>query len=278
MAQHRDHGRRLTLTEIGASIPAISSDLGLNGDNPTWEARHAHAVATTGTVSGSAVEPGRNRRPGAASPCHRGGHLGYARGQLRTDASSDGQARRVGEPGRVLVAARQLEEPDAHAQPRHHLLHAVLQHQGRRTGRAGDTACRHRHDRRLDRRLLADGDRGRRASGRRQGAGARYLILPPDHAARFPTDTSRCPSPTYKSYALLRSNYRSAADADIAEAVAYGKRVRVYPLSAAADPPQTTYIDANDTLFDATIPYDVRFFDALNGIVQTEPWLAATRR
>ena len=130
-----------------------------------------HAVAATGTVSGSAVEPGRDRRPGAASPCHRGGDLGHARGQLRADASSDGQARRGGQPGRVLVAAGQLEEPDAHTQPRHHLLHAVLRHQRRRAGGAGDTACRHRHDRRLDRRLLADGDRRRRTSGRRQGSG-----------------------------------------------------------------------------------------------------------
>ena len=100
-----------------------------------------------------------------------------------------------------------------------------------------------------------------------KGAGGRYLILPPDHEGGVPDGYIAMPSPTYKSYALLRSNYRSAADADIADAVAYGKRVRVYPLSAAANPPQTTYVDANDTLFDATIPYDVRFFDALNGIV-----------
>ncbi len=100
-----------------------------------------------------------------------------------------------------------------------------------------------------------------------KGAGGRYLILPPDHEGGVPDGYLAMPSPTYKSYALLRSNYRSAADADIADAVAYGKRVRVYPLSAAANPSQTTYVDANDTLFDATIPYDVRFFDALNGIV-----------
>ena len=110
-----------------------------------------------------------------------------------------------------------------------------------------------------------------------KGAGGRYLILPPDHKGGVPDGFIAMPSPTYKSYALLRSNYRSAADADIADAVAYGKHVRVYPLSAASDPPQTTYIDANGTLFDATIPYDVRFFDALNGIVQTEPWLDRDR-
>ena len=102
---------------------------------------------------------------------------------------------------------------------------------------------------------------------------AEYLILPPDHLGDAPDGYIALPSPTYQSYALLRSNYRSAADVDIADAVAYGKRVRVYPLSAADDPPPTTFIDAIDVLFDATIPYDARFFDALNSIVQTEPWL-----
>ncbi len=111
-------------------------------------------------------------------------------------------------------------------------------------------------------------------AGADQGEGGRYLILPPDHDGDIPDGYLASPSPTYQSYALLRSNYRSSADTDIADAVAYGKRVRVYPLSAAADPPETTFIDANGVLFDATIPYDARFFDALNAVVQTEPWLA----
>ncbi len=110
-------------------------------------------------------------------------------------------------------------------------------------------------------------------AGADRGEGGRYLVLPPDHSGSVPDGYIALPSPTYQSYALLRSNYRSAADADIADAVAYGKRVRVYPLSAADDPPPTTFIDAIDVLFDATIPYDARYFESLNRIVQTEPWL-----
>ena len=110
-------------------------------------------------------------------------------------------------------------------------------------------------------------------AGADKGAGGKYLILPPGHAGDVPDGYIGMPSPTYQTYALLRSNYRSAAEADIADAVAYGKRVRVYPLSAAKHPPETTFLDAIDVLFDATIPYDVRFFDSLNRIVQVEPWL-----
>ena len=81
------------------------------------------------------------------------------------------------------------------------------------------------------------------------------------------------PSPTYTGFAILRSNLKSGSDADIAKAVDYGKRVKVYPLSQAANPPATKFVDAIDTVFDSTIPYDVRFFQALDRFVQREPWL-----
>lgn len=108
--------------------------------------------------------------------------------------------------------------------------------------------------------------------GADNGAGGKYLILPPGHDGGVPDGFIAAAASTYKSYALLRSNYRSADDAGINAAVAHGKRVRVYPLSC-TNPPDTVFVDANDTLFDATIPYDARFFDALNAIVQSEPWL-----
>jgi hypothetical protein len=78
---------------------------------------------------------------------------------------------------------------------------------------------------------------------------------------------------TYQGYALLRSNLASARDTDVAEAVDYGKRIKFYPLSQADNPPATTFVDAIDVVYDATIPYDVRFFQSLDRIVQTEPWL-----
>src|SRR6476661_4325409 len=80
-------------------------------------------------------------------------------------------------------------------------------------------------------------------------------------------------SPTYCGYALLRSNLKSGSDSDIAAAVAYGKRVEFYPLGQASEQPDTTFVDAADVLFDATIPYDAAFFEALDRRVQAEPWL-----
>lgn len=110
-----------------------------------------------------------------------------------------------------------------------------------------------------------------------KGKGGKYLILPPGYKDHVPSGYIPMPSETYQSYALIRSNLKSSSDADIAKAVAYGKRVKVYPLSQAAHPPDTQFIDAIDVVFDATIPYDMRFFQSLDRMVQTEPWLQRDR-
>ncbi len=106
-----------------------------------------------------------------------------------------------------------------------------------------------------------------------KGRGGKYVILPPGYEDEVPAGYIPLPSDTYEGYALLRSIPRSGSDADVARAVAYGKRVKLYPLSQAAKPPATTFVDAVDVVYDATIPYDLRFFQSLDRIVQAEPWL-----
>ena len=60
---------------------------------------------------------------------------------------------------------------------------------------------------------------------------------------------------------------------NIVKAVDYGKRIKVYPLSTAANPPATAFTDAIDVVYDATIPYDIHFFQSLDRFVQGERWL-----
>ena len=82
---------------------------------------------------------------------------------------------------------------------------------------------------------------------------------------------------TWGSYALFRSNLKSHGDADVAKSLAYGKRVKVYPLSQASNPPATVFTDVKDVDFDSTIRYDASFFEGLNRIIQSEPWLDRDR-
>lgn len=114
-------------------------------------------------------------------------------------------------------------------------------------------------------------------AGTDAGKGGKYLILPPDHNGEVPAGYVPLSSPTYFGYALLRSNLKSGSDTDITQAVEYGKRVKFYRLADADKPPQATFVDASDVLFDATIPYDATFFDALDRRVQAEPWLTRDR-
>ncbi len=106
-----------------------------------------------------------------------------------------------------------------------------------------------------------------------RGQGGKYLILPPGCEAEVPDGYIAMPAATRRTYALLRSNLSGGSEADVAAALAYGQRVKLYPLSQAGDPPPTTFVDAADVVFDSTIPYDVRFFEALDRCVQAEPWL-----
>jgi hypothetical protein len=69
----------------------------------------------------------------------------------------------------------------------------------------------------------------------------------------------------------LRSNFKSRSKEDIDAAVTYGKRIKIYPLGA--QPETTAYVDVYNKPFDATIPYDARFFESLHRMVQIEPWL-----
>jgi hypothetical protein len=57
------------------------------------------------------------------------------------------------------------------------------------------------------------------------------------------------------------------------KSVAYGKRMKVYPLSRAASPPATVFTDVKDIDFDSTIKYDAGLFKHLDRVVQNEPWL-----
>ncbi len=113
-------------------------------------------------------------------------------------------------------------------------------------------------------------------AGADKGMGGKYLILPPGYGANVPEGYIPLRSATYAGFVILRSNLSNGTKADIARAVAYGKRIKFYPLSGAADeggPPATKFIDAVDVLFDSTIPYDLRFFQTLDRFVQREPWL-----
>ena len=76
---------------------------------------------------------------------------------------------------------------------------------------------------------------------------------------------------------MLRSIPKSLNEADVAKAVAYAKKIRLYPLTNSNKPAETVFVDAYDKMFDATIPYNLHFFELLNEMVQKELWITRDR-
>ncbi len=108
-------------------------------------------------------------------------------------------------------------------------------------------------------------------AGEDKGAGGKYLITPPGYKDVPPEGYIVLSSSTYCGFAILRSNLKSSSDADVAAAVEYGKRIKIYPLGKTAD--DSVLVDVYEKPFDSTIPYDASYFEYLNRFVQAEPWL-----
>ena len=110
-------------------------------------------------------------------------------------------------------------------------------------------------------------------AGADKGRGGKYLLLPPDYKDDVPAGYLVMTPVTYQSYCLARSILKGGSEADIVNAVNYGRRIRLYPLSQAASPAATIFADAIGNVFDSTIPYDLTFFESLSRMVQYERWL-----
>jgi hypothetical protein len=113
-----------------------------------------------------------------------------------------------------------------------------------------------------------------------KGEGGKYLVLPPHHDRGH--DRNRGTdgfiatfSDSYLGYAVIR--IVPAAAADVERAVAYAKTIRLYSLASAEDPPPTVFVDAGACVFDATIRYDLSFYESVHRMVDAEPWLERDR-
>ena len=113
--------------------------------------------------------------------------------------------------------------------------------------------------------------------GADKGKGGKYLILPPGYSGKAPDGYIALQSDTFGGYMLLRANLKSHGAADVEKSIVYGKRLKVYPLSQAVNPPATVFTDVKDINYDSTIRYDASFFEHLDRMVQSEPWLQRDR-
>lgn len=110
-----------------------------------------------------------------------------------------------------------------------------------------------------------------------KGKGGKYLVLPPGYKDKVPSGYIPLKSDTLGGYILFRSNFKSHSDADVQASIDYGKQMKVYPLAQAAHPPATIFTDAKDVDYDSTIKYDASFFNNLDHVIQSNPWIDRDR-
>lgn len=104
-----------------------------------------------------------------------------------------------------------------------------------------------------------------------QGKGGKYLLLPPGHTEPVPPGYTVLTPRTYNSMTLLRSIVASNSPEDVAAANALVEKVRIYPLSAAENPPAQRLIDMTDILYSGLVTYDWRYYESLARTLDEEP-------
>lgn len=105
-------------------------------------------------------------------------------------------------------------------------------------------------------------------SGDDAGKGGKYLFLPPGHTGSRPDGYIVIQSPTVFVHVALRPII--IGKGALADAVAYSKTLKVYPLAEASNP-RTTYVDAYPQPWKTLPVYDLTYFRDLAAVVNDEP-------
>jgi len=106
-------------------------------------------------------------------------------------------------------------------------------------------------------------------SGLDRGEGARYLFTPPGYEGEIPDGYLHVPSPNYRIAFAFRSVRGEGMTPE--DAYAYARRLRMYRLSEAANPPEQVFFDPIDTRYPTLPFYDERHFDDMHAIMSVEP-------
>ena len=107
-------------------------------------------------------------------------------------------------------------------------------------------------------------------TGPDQGKGGKYLLVPPGYTGALPSEGYVVQKPrTYSNLFIIRSFVK---DGDVAAVVRNVKSsARVYPLSAAANPPEQKFVNISGVQFNTVHANDFHFYEELNAVVQHEP-------
>ena len=106
-------------------------------------------------------------------------------------------------------------------------------------------------------------------TGPDKGAGGKYLLLPPGYTGEVPAGYFVARSRTFGNLLFFRTFLKDGDPKPGVDGVK--KNLRVYPLTKAANPPETKFVNITGKAFNTIGPSDYSSFEYLNRVIQDEP-------
>jgi hypothetical protein len=106
-------------------------------------------------------------------------------------------------------------------------------------------------------------------TGPDNGAGGKYLLLPPGYTGEIPDGYFVARSRTFGNLLFFRTFLRDGDPKPGVDSVK--KNLRVYPLNQAGDPPEMKFVNISGKAFNTVGPGDYSAFECLNRTIQDEP-------
>src|SRR5262245_12539139 len=109
-------------------------------------------------------------------------------------------------------------------------------------------------------------------AGPDKGKGGKYLLVGPGYTGQIPAGYHVFRTPTYGNVYFWRGFVENGSTET---AVSNGRKfAKVYPLSAAANPPPMKFVNVSGKTFNTIHANDITFYEEINELVQAEPYEA----
>jgi hypothetical protein len=108
------------------------------------------------------------------------------------------------------------------------------------------------------------------AKGRDKGNGGKYVLVPDGYQGALLDRSYTYQQRTNNGFAILRAIIPDASPENLKKAAEFAKKVKVYPLSEATNPPRNRYIDIYGKLMEGTPVLDETIYREIHEIIQEE--------
>ncbi len=109
------------------------------------------------------------------------------------------------------------------------------------------------------------------AEGRDRGRGAKYLMVPRNYDGPLLPNALVYEQKTHNGWSILRPIMAGGPTPEnLAKATALTKKIKIYPLSEAASPPEMKFVDVYGTLLEMTPKMDGNIYRHIHEIIQEE--------